>query len=66
MLNDEYPFLNIIYETIIVEGITNDSVASHFTLSPNPNFEEAILSFELFSGSNVQISFVINDKFFMI
>jgi hypothetical protein len=60
MTNGQFPFLDIEYETIIVDGIS-DSLLSSFVIFPNPSLdsEEIFISFGLLESSDV--TFMIYD-----
>ena len=59
MRNAQFPELTLVYETYIVNSITDHSIATHFTISLNPtsvtNFHDAVASFGLLESGKITI-----------
>jgi len=54
MLNNEFPFLELEYETIVVNGIA-DTMLTNFIIVPNPTSSDAIISFNLLDDAEITL-----------
>jgi hypothetical protein len=55
MKNNQFPLLELIYQTGIVSGISDYTIATHFSISPNPTNSDAVVSFGLLENGDITI-----------